>query len=125
MSQDSVARKLSKEDKESESLSVLARLVAEEVSKDKGVQAFRPKVLGDQCLSLQEVSNWLQEKAREDEPATWWVKDYPIPSDQLVHHVIAITTSEGDTQRKLKLHIPQPPLPLGMNVPLSACLTFR
>ena len=125
MSQDSAARTFSKQDKEPESLSVLARLVAEEVSKDKGVQAFRTKVLGDQCLSLQEVSNWLQEKAREDEPATWWVKDYPIPSDQLAHHIIAITTSEGDTQYKLKLHIPQPPLPLGMNVPLSECLTFR
>src|SRR5207247_10212832 len=56
---------------------------------------------------------------------SWWVKDYPIPSDQLVHHIIAITTSEGDTQHKLELHIPQPPLALGMNVPLSECLTFR
>ena len=128
MSQDSPARTLSKEDKEPESLSVLARLVAEEVSKDMGVQAFRTKVLGDQCLSLQEVSNWLQEKAREDEPATWWLKDYPIPSDQLAHHITTITTSEGVTQHKLELHIPQfpqSPLALGLNVPLSECLTFR
>ena len=125
MSQDSAARTFSKQDKEPESLSVLARLVAEEVSKDIGVQAFRTKVLGDQCLSLQEVSNWLQERAREDEPATWWLKDYPIPSDQLAHHIIAITTSEGVTQHKLELQIPQPPLPLGINVPLSECLTFR
>jgi len=125
MSQESAARKLSKEDKEPESLSVLARLVAEEVSKDMGVQAFRTKVLGDQCLSLQEVSNWLQEKAREDGPATWWLKDYPIPSDQLAYHIIAITTSEGVTQHKLELHIPQSPRPLGIDVPLSECLTFR
>ena len=125
MSQDSAARTLSKEDKEPESLSVLARLVAEEVSKDMGVQAFRTKVLGGQCLPSHKVTNWIQEKAREDEPATWWVKDYPIPSDQLAHHIIAITTSEGDTQHKLELHIPQPPLALGMNVPLSECLTFR
>ena len=125
ISQESAARTFSKQDKEPESLSVLARLVAEEVSKDMGVQAFRTQVLGDQCLSLQEVSNWLQAKAREDEPATWWVKDYPIPSDQLVHHIIAITTSEGVTQHKLELHIPQQPLALGLNVPLSECLTFR
>jgi len=125
MSQDSAARTLSKEDKEPESLSVLARLVAEEAAQDMEVQAFRKKVLGGQYLPSHKVTNWLQEKAREDEPATWWVKDYPIPSDQLVHHIIAITTSEGDTQHKLELHIPQPPLALGMNVPLSECLTFR
>ena len=76
-------------------------------------------------ISLAKVSNWLQEKAREDEPATWWLKDYPIPSDQLAYHIIAITTSEGVTQHKLELHIPPPPLALGMNVPLSECLTFR
>jgi len=99
--------------------------VAEEAAQDMEVQAFRKKVLGGQYLPSHKVTNWLQEKAREDEPATWWVKDYPIPSDQLVHHIIAITTSEGDTQHKLELHIPQPPLALGMNVPLSECLTFR
>ncbi len=125
MSQDSAARTLSKEDKEPESLSVLSLLVAEEAAQDMEVQAFRKKVLGGQYLPSHKVTNWLQEKAREDEPATWWVKDYPIPSDQLVHHIIAITTSEGDTQHKLELHIPQPPLALGMNVPLSECLTFR
>src|SRR6266516_5403118 len=125
MSQDSATRTLSKIDKEPESLSVLALLVAEEAAQDMEVQAFRKKVLGGQYLPSHKVTNWLQEKAREDEPATWWVKDYPIPSDQLVHHIIAITTSEGDTQYKLKLHIPQPPLPLGINVPLSQCLTFR
>src|SRR6266566_9305405 len=124
MSQDSAARTLSKQDKEPESLSVLARLVAEEAAQDMGVQAFRTQVLGGQCLPSHKVTNWIQERAREDEPATWWVKDYPIPSDQLVHHVIAITTSEGDTQHKLELHIPQSPLALGINVPLSECLTF-
>ena len=125
MSQESAARTFSKQDKEPESLSVLAHLVAEEVSKDMGVQAFRTKVLGGQYLPSHKVTNWIQEKAREDEPATWWVKDYPIPSDQLAYHIIAITTSEGVTQHKLELHIPQPPLALGMNVPLSECLTFR
>ena len=125
MSQDSPARTFSKQDKEPESLSVLARLVAEEVSKDMGVQAFRTQVLGGQCLPSHKVTNWIQEKAREDEPATWWVKDYPIPSDQLVHHIIVNTTSEGVTQHKLELHIPQSPLPLGINMPLSQCLTFR
>jgi hypothetical protein len=130
MSQESASRSFSKQNKEPDRLSVLARLVAEEVSKDMGVQEFRTQVLGGQCLSLQHVTNWIQEKAREDQPATWWVKDYPISSDQLVHHVIAMTTSEGNTQYKLKLHIPQPPLPqppipLGPDVPLSECLTFR
>src|SRR6266496_3426767 len=83
MSQDSVPRTLSKQDKEPESLSVLARLVAEEAAQDMEVQAFRKKVLGGQYLPSHKVTNWIQEKAGEDGPATWWVKNLPISSDQI------------------------------------------
>src|SRR5207247_9003030 len=100
MSQESAARTFSKQDKEPESLSVLAHLVAEEVSKDMGVQAFRTKVLGGQYLPSHKVTNWIQEKARGEEAATWWAKDYPTPSSQLVHHAIASTTSEGVARHK-------------------------
>ena len=125
MSQDSAARKLSKQDKEPESLSVLARLVAEEVSKDMGVQAFRTQVLGGQCLPSHKVTNWIQEKAGEDGPATWWLKNLPISSDQIEYRSVTRKISEGVDQHMLELRIPSMSIFVGSDMSFSEWIHFR
>ena len=106
MSQDSPARKLSKEDKEPESLSVLSLLVAEEAAQDMEVQAFRKKVLGGQYLPSHKVTNWLQAKAGEDGPATWWLKNLPISSDQIEYRAVTRKISGGVDQTHARVTYP-------------------
>src|SRR6266487_1574239 len=57
--------------------------------------------------------------------ATWWLMNVPLPSNEIHYDEITTLTSERVFQHHIELHIPQLPLPLGMNVPLSECLTFR
>ncbi len=125
MSRDRSPRKPSKQDKEPENLKVLSLLVAEEAAQDMGVQAFRTKVLGGQYLSLHEVSNWIKEKAGKDGLPTWWLMNVPLPSNEIHYDEITTLTSERVFQHHIELHIPQLPLPLGIDVPLSECVTFR
>ena len=125
MSQDSAARTFSKQDMEPERLSVLARLVAEEVSKDMGVQAFRTKVLGGQYLPSHKVTNWIQEKAGEDGPATWWLKNLPISSDQIEYRSVTRKISEGVDQHMLELRIPSMSIFVGNDMSFSEWIHFR
>ena len=69
----SVSKGVSEEREGSSREKAVASLLAVEVGNDPDVKAFRDEVLNGQLLADHEVESWMQQRAKEDGPATTWL----------------------------------------------------